>query len=88
MIICDRCGRKIPLLKEENRVYIHSYNTIARWNGQKVDLCDNCLREYQDMMHKAQSYFMVNKEKPSDIFNTVKYYTDKAGTFLEGTIEI
>lgn len=76
MIVCDRCGAKIIKVKDATKKSLVIYSRQAAYIWHPVDLCDECLREYEKFTHKAESYFMVNKEKPSEIFDTVKYWSD------------
>ena len=76
MIVCDRCGNKIKRVKDNTRKTLIIYSSAGAYIGHSVDLCDDCLREYERVKHLSESYFMVNKEKPSEIFDTVKYWTD------------
>lgn len=74
MIVCDRCGNKIIRVHDRTKKTLTVYSHEAAYIGHHVDLCDDCLREYERLTQKAESYFMINKEKPSDIFNGVKYW--------------
>lgn len=76
MIVCDRCGSKILTTTAETKQSLIIYQRQAAYIGHNVDLCEDCRRELENVIQKAQSYFMVNKEKPSAIFDTVKYWSD------------
>jgi len=74
MIVCDRCGKKIDRVMNETRQSLNIYSTEGCYIGHSVDLCKECYQEYEIIKRKAESYFMVNKDKPSGIFDNVKYW--------------
>ena len=74
MIVCDRCGSEIKRVSDETKKCITVYKAWGAYIGKYVDLCDECQRELERLVGRAQSYFMVNKEKPSEIFDDVIFY--------------
>ena len=74
MIICDRCGNKIARTTNDTKNTVTIYRAQGAYIGHYVDLCENCNRVFKEYIGKAQSYFMVNKENPIDIFESVKYW--------------
>lgn len=76
MIICDRCGKKIADKIDNTKQTPFIYKTEGAGIWYNVDLCRDCLRELEDYKKRAQSYFMVNKDNPKDIFDKVKYWSD------------
>lgn len=76
MIVCDRCGKKITDTRDREEWNPFIYERAAAGMWHKVDLCKDCSRELEDYKKRAESYFMVNKDNPKDIFNGVKYWSD------------
>lgn len=76
MIVCDRCGNKIPKVTDKTKRTLTIYQRAAAYIHRQVDICEDCSRVIEDVIQKAQSYIMVNKENPSEIFDSVKYWTD------------
>lgn len=76
MLVCDRCGKKITFANNSTNKVLMLYNRKACYISQNVDLCKDCIIEYEEVMRRAESYFMVNKDKPSEVFDCVKYWTD------------
>ena len=77
MRVCDRCGNKVIQRDvSKNTRLVAIYQRAAAYMFNTVDLCDDCLNKLDDCKNKAESYFMVNKENPSEIFDTVKYWRD------------
>lgn len=74
MIVCDRCGKKITRTTDKTKKTLTVYSAKAAYIGHIVDLCEECNRELEDYLGKAESYFMVNKENPKNIFNDVTYW--------------
>ena len=80
MIVCDRCGNKIIKRKDDDddKKIVTIYRTQGAYIGHYVDLCDKCNREFEKYIGRAQSYFMVNKENPINIFDSVKYWDENS----------
>lgn len=76
MLVCDRCGAKIAQPNDRTKKTLTIYSRAACYIGHYVDLCDDCVREFDGFMRKAESYFMVTGEKPSEIFDDSHYWTD------------
>ena len=77
MVICDRCGKKITNTKDKPKKTLTVYAAQAAYIGHIVDLCDECQREFENYIGKAESYFMVNKDNPVNIFDDVKYWVNE-----------
>ena len=75
MIICDRCGEKIIDQTDKTKQTLFVYEAAAAGIWHEFDLCRDCLRELEDYKKRAESYFMVNKDKPRNIFDNVKYWS-------------
>lgn len=75
MIVCDRCGKKITDKIDKTKQTLFIYEAAAAGIWHEVDLCRDCLRALEDYKKRAESYFMVNKDNPKDIFDNVKYWT-------------
>lgn len=78
MIVCDRCGNKIIRSTDDTKNTVTIYRAQGAYIGHYVDLCEKCIREFDDYIGKAQSYFMVNKENPIGIFDGVKYWDENS----------
>ena len=76
MIVCDRCGKKIIFENNKTNQTLFIYERAAAGNWHKVDLCKDCLIELDDYKKIVESYFMVNKDNPRDIFDKVKYWSN------------
>lgn len=76
MIVCDRCGNKITKMTDKNKKTLTIYSAQAAHIGHNVDLCDECLRELENYIGKAESYFMINKDNPVNIFDKIKFWGD------------
>ena len=76
MIVCDRCGKKITdeMSKTKQTLFIYERAAAGIWHN--VDLCKDCLYELENYKKRAESYFMVNKDNPRDVFEEVKYWSD------------
>ena len=74
MIVCDRCGKKIIKVTEKTKRHLTVYHASAAYIGKIADLCDDCQREFDTFIGKAQSYFMVNKDNPNHSFDELKYW--------------
>lgn len=73
MLVCDRCGETIR--KSDNKTEsLCIFGTAGSYIWHEVDLCKKCQKELEGYTNKAQSYFMVEKDNPSKIFDNVKYY--------------
>ena len=77
MVVCDRCENKIYKMTDKTKKTLTIYTAQAAYIGHNVDLCDECQRELEKYIGKAESYFMVNKDNPVNIFNSVKYWDNK-----------
>lgn len=76
MIVCDRCGKEMNFVEPRNRKSITMYSHEYACFGKSIDLCNDCLCVLNSIESKMQSYFMVNKDNPNDIFNDVKYWSN------------
>ena len=74
MIVCDRCEKKINEKTSKTARNVTLYSTAGSYCGKTVDLCDQCLREFNDFIGKAESYFMANDKNPLDLFENVRYW--------------
>lgn len=73
MVVCDRCGKKMQHSKEQKCMTM--YHAEGAYSKPYVDLCDDCLRKFEDYIGKAQSYFMTETEnEPINIINNVRYW--------------
>lgn len=75
MIVCDRCGKKIADRIDKTKQTLFVYETSGAGIWHNVDLCKDCLYELENYKTRVESYFMVNKDNPIDIFNNVKYWS-------------
>ena len=75
MVICDRCGKKITDKTDKTKQAPFIYETAGSGIWHNVDLCKDCLYELENYKKRAESYFMVNKDNPRDIFDSVKYWS-------------
>lgn len=74
MLACDRCGKEIPQCERkdaERRMII--YGSQEDYTIYNLDLCEDCLKLYDDYRSKMESYFMVN-EDPIKILDDKKYW--------------
>ena len=78
MIICDRCGNKIVRTTDSTKNSVTIYRAKGAYIGHYVDLCTDCNRKLEEYIGKAQSYFMVNKENPINIFDGTKYWDENS----------
>lgn len=76
MIVCDRCGKKITYTNDKTKQTFFIYERAAAGIWHNVDLCKDCSIDLDDYKKRAESYFMVNKDNPKDIFDEVKYWSD------------
>ena len=74
MLVCDRCGNKINEKTNKTLCSMTMYRASGAYCCKTVDLCDQCLRELDNFIGKAESYFMTNTENPMDIFENVRYW--------------
>ena len=75
MVVCDRCGGKVECPDKKEQKLMTIYKAQGAYTNRYFDLCDSCLRKFQDYMGKAQSYFMIEtKSEPIDIINNVRYW--------------
>lgn len=75
MVVCDRCGGKVEHPKSKEQKCMTMYCAEGAYTNRYVDLCNDCLRKFENYIGKAQSYFMAETEKePIDIINNVRYW--------------
>lgn len=75
MIVCDRCKKKIINVTDETHQSLVVYSNEGIWHN--IDLCEECIREKDVFIHKAESYFMTNTENPSSLFEGKKYWKER-----------
>ena len=75
MVVCDKCGKKITYPDSYTKKTITIYSAAGAYMGHNVDLCKDCIRKLDDYRNRAESYFMINKENPIEIFDNVKYWS-------------
>lgn len=74
MLVCDRCGNKINEKTNKTLQNMTMYRAAGAYCCKTVDLCDQCLRERDTFIGRAESYFMTKTENPMDIFENVRYW--------------
>ena len=74
MIICDRCGERIINVNSIVNKDLFIYEAAAAGILHNVDLCRNCFVELEKYKKRMESYFMINKNNPRDIFDNVEYW--------------
>ena len=72
MLVCDRCGKTIINNSYSFSPFVYQTEGAGVWH--KVDLCRDCKNELDEYQKRVESYFMVHKGNPRDIFNSVKYW--------------
>lgn len=76
MLVCDRCGDKIPSGIKRDENYMTIYSAQGAYIGHRADLCKNCKRLFEEYKNKMESYFMVNDE-PIKILDDERYWDSK-----------
>ena len=80
LVKCDRCGRVEEICDKPQRKLrskrLNIFIKPTKCKTRDVDLCFECRRELMVFTNLAESYFMNNKDNPSDIFEKAKYYKE------------
>lgn len=62
MIVCDFCRKEIKPKDKKPKIIVHAEYTCRAWQSVEADMCEDCLRELKEKIHKAEAEFYQSKK--------------------------